>query len=488
MSRRLTDRLVAHATARADAVTAYTDAIGHAVNRVVQRAWQDLLRSLKPGIMQQAANYQRARAILDALPVKVWRELRRSLGELIEWTHDDAAEALVKTLPLAALQAAAAKRLRESRDELSAMRLPRRAFWMLGVERPLAVDLQVPLLEAGALAFGLFDPDQGIDALDTAAPLRPDSGETLTEAEQRRLFAALLFPAPDQHQVAGILDRLLPPADWLGPTPGAPTPGDLDRLIADGTAQGLSMRTIAQRIRPHFEGSAVRATRAARTLGAYVGTERNFATSEALGDMIVGYEVRDPGGPTARPDHMRRSGTRYYREPKPGQLSMEVCPHPPYDRGGPNEDGTGLKWNCRCFLVPLLRGMEAFQGKAAGPQGTLASGQEVQFTRHEGGGRQVAMVMVDPQKLDAAWRASNPDEYIPPGGGGAEIGGRREDFAQFLRKGKTIQSPRVYVGPDGEVSFEDGRHRFSLLRDLGVNRVAITVPRDQAAKVRKEMG
>jgi hypothetical protein len=40
----------------------------------------------------------------------------------------------------------------------------------------------------------------------------------------------------------------------------------------------------------------------------------------------------------------------------------------------------------------------------------------------------------------------------------------------------------------GNPSFEDGRHRFAVLRDAGIDRVAVTVPKDQAAEVQRKFG
>jgi hypothetical protein len=147
--------------------------------------------------------------------------------------------------------------------------------------------------------------------------------------------------------------------DWLarvGDGPQARPPESLASLLATSIAMGRSTKEAAVMLRPYFEGSAVRARRAARTYGAFVASERNLATSEALGDLVIGYRVFDPGGPTARKDHLRRSGQTYWREPKPGQIGFQKMPVPPLDKGGPNEDDPpGIKWGCRCWLEPILR-------------------------------------------------------------------------------------------------------------------------------------
>jgi predicted RNA methylase len=120
---------------------------------------------------------------------------------------------------------------------------------------------------------------------------------------------------------------------------------------------------------------------------------------------------------------------------------------------------------------------------------TLADGQTVSFVPHPVAkhGRRTT-VMVDPAKLDAAWAADDPDKYIPPGGGGAEIGGRRAGFNDFMAKGVPIEQPNVTVN-DGKLSFNDGRHRFSVLRDAGIDQIPVTVYSGREAKeLEKRLG
>lgn len=100
-------------------------------------------------------------------------------------------------------------------------------------------------------------------------------------------------------------------------------------------------------------------------------------------------------------------------------------------------------------------------------------------------------VLVDVAKFDADWQA---DEgfAIPPGGGGAEIIGRRRDFARFLERaierGTTVDVPEVYATADGLPRVEDGRHRFSLLRDMGLRHLPVAVPRADAETIAARYG
>lgn len=110
-----------------------------------------------------------------------------------------------------------------------------------------------------------------------------------------------------------------------------------------------------------------------------------------------------------------------------------------------------------------------------------------------------AVIIADPKKLDAWWKATNPDFYIPPGGGGAEIGGRIQRFQEFLEEdpNRPIEMPRIDVLPKSSqfndtgkhlVGFSNGRHRFTVFRDMGKAGVAVQVDRAQAKLAQKLFG
>lgn len=97
-------------------------------------------------------------------------------------------------------------------------------------------------------------------------------------------------------------------------------------------------------------------------------------------------------------------------------------------------------------------------------------------------------VMVDPVKLDKVWAADDATGHrITPGGGGGEIAGRRDGVNEFLKTGQPLQASHVAIGPGGRVSFADGRHRFSVLRDKGFTQVPVTVHKDDAAKLAEKV-
>lgn len=101
-----------------------------------------------------------------------------------------------------------------------------------------------------------------------------------------------------------------------------------------------------------------------------------------------------------------------------------------------------------------------------------------------------ATVVVDVAKADAAFAAD--ENHVGPGGSGAAIGGRYEGFQKFLadsrETGRKIEQPRAGLTVDGELTILDGRHRWAVFRDEGQTLLPISVPKSDAAKIRKEYG
>lgn len=100
-------------------------------------------------------------------------------------------------------------------------------------------------------------------------------------------------------------------------------------------------------------------------------------------------------------------------------------------------------------------------------------------------------VVVDVSKVDAAM--AGRENYVGPGGTGAAIGGRYENFRDFLGRaregGTAIEQPRAYISlEDDAIDLGDGRHRWAVFRDEGQSLMPVTVPRDQADEIRRRYG
>lgn len=107
---------------------------------------------------------------------------------------------------------------------------------------------------------------------------------------------------------------------------------------------------------------------------------------------------------------------------------------------------------------------------------------------HKMNPRSYTTIMADASKLDSEW-SKDEQNYLPKSGVGvSEIRGRREEFEKFINKGKPIEQPKVVMGASGVLSFDDGRHRTRVLMNKGIKQIPITVPRGDAAKIRKLVG
>lgn len=126
----------------------------------------------------------------------------------------------------------------------------------------------------------------------------------------------------------------------------------------------------------------------------------------------------------------------------------------------------------------------------AGRPAATASASGVTYIK-DSRDRNNVLVNVSTSKLDKAW-SQDKGGYIGPGGAGA-IDGRRERFSSFLKstnngESKPIIASTVHLSKSGSVTFSDGRHRFSVLRDKGKRRVVVSVSRHQAKKVLQRFG
>lgn len=84
-----------------------------------------------------------------------------------------------------------------------------------------------------------------------------------------------------------------------------------------------------------------------------------------------------------------------------------------------------------------------------------------------------AVVQVDPRKIDAAWQRDS-GVYVGPGGSG----GSPEKYArarEFLTTADQFEAPSLRMNEGGTPVFDDGRHRFAVMRDAGMDRVPVAI-------------
>ena len=85
---------------------------------------------------------------------------------------------------------------------------------------------------------------------------------------------------------------------------------------------------------------------------------------------------------------------------------------------------------------------------------------------------------IDVEKFDKAW-SQDKVYYIPPK---SRINSqRKKQFLEFLKTNTPIILPEIRL-IDGVPDFINGRHRFSVLRDLGLKRMPVMVDQTQLAE------
>jgi hypothetical protein len=176
------------------------------------------------------------------------------------------------------------------------------------------------------------------------------------EVGRSEINAPKFHLAGESWKSEGIADYLKiiirPPAKWflrqlVGRAPELLTrlidPQAASEIVLAGVAQGFDRTKIAKNLTVAFDGYGGAARRVVRTEGARIATESQLAVSEELPDIVIGYQINAvPKTEYSRPEHLKRSGTRYWREPKAGQLGFDQMPRPPIDPPGV------VEYNCRC--------------------------------------------------------------------------------------------------------------------------------------------
>jgi len=188
------------------------------------------------------------------------------------------------------------------------------------------------------------------------------AADALAPRLRRRLredeLSAMLLPPPPEEMILRWLEQFVRPEAFglIGTDFDKRMPETVAAQIASSLAAGKTGYQAAKDLRPHFEGSRVRAARASRTFGLLVGQQAQRDAWQASG-LVVGYELIKTVVPDSRPWHVARIGRRYYFNPGPGQDGMSKCPHPPLEPDDPSERPPGtprIAWNCLCALVPIL--------------------------------------------------------------------------------------------------------------------------------------
>ena len=157
-----------------------------------------------------------------------------------------------------------------------------------------------------------------------------------------RDYARLILPAP----ALDFLERIVGPA--FRALTRIIDPQRASNVVLQGVAQGKDRKKIASDLTDVFGGYERAARRVARDEGLRVATQTQLAVSEQIPEMVAGYTINSVLDELVRPEHRKRHGWKFYRNPKRGQRPLSECPQPPLEADG------SWAYGCRCFLVPII--------------------------------------------------------------------------------------------------------------------------------------
>lgn len=157
-----------------------------------------------------------------------------------------------------------------------------------------------------------------------------------------RDYFKLLIPAPAREfleRIVGATHRFL--TRLIDPQRAS-------NVVLQGVSSGKNRKQIVADLTDAFGGYEAAARRVARTEGLRVAVSTQLAVSEDVPELVAGYSVYSVLDDRVRPEHRKRHGFKYYRNPKKGQRGMDEMPRPPLEADG------SLAHNCRCGLLPII--------------------------------------------------------------------------------------------------------------------------------------
>ena len=111
-------------------------------------------------------------------------------------------------------------------------------------------------------------------------------------------------------------------------------------------------------------------------------------------------------------------------------------------------------------------------------------GKVLPVTMHkleEKAGNQI--VNINPETFDKAF-SKTQWQYVGKGGEGG-IEGRYKGFENWIKDAKSMTASNVSVNKDGGIVFGDGRHRYAVLRDMGLDKLPISMDKDSIRNAKK---
>ena len=99
----------------------------------------------------------------------------------------------------------------------------------------------------------------------------------------------------------------------------------------------------------------------------------------------------------------------------------------------------------------------------------------------------VKACVLDVSKIEKLFKKKE-DLYISYNGGRNSISNRYQNFIDYLKTGQKIEAPRIEITEalnEPDIEFIDGRHRFSVLRDMGMTQMPFALS-EQSYEIAKK--
>lgn len=278
-----------------------TERAADAADAAVHKVWADVLRLLANETDPVVAYFRAVQVFRRLLPA-ARRGLADGLGGLMRWSHRSAVDAILQTMP---------------KEWLTALLVKRRVVESRALREDLLGSLRFFYAPGGTVGFD-------------------EPPEELTADQQRELLQRFVFAPPERSQTDIFLNRLI---SGFAPRPDLVSPELLGGIVSAGFSQGKTSQQIAADLLPAVDGVRVSARRTARTWGIHIAHSASMDAYDELGDMVIGYQVHATLDTNTRPEHRKRDGTIYYREPEAGQKGFDEMPQPPLEADG------SVAWN-----------------------------------------------------------------------------------------------------------------------------------------------
>ena len=200
-----------------------------------------------------------------------------------------------------------------------------------------------------AEVFSQLPPGHKIMLAQMASP--PQLTEAKATAEQAEQMKGMIFPPQTEAAARSIVHRSTAGVGWearLAQQTTLAPPGQLASLITTWRATGTTPKIMEEAMMPLVNGVRSTARRVARTEGQRVASQTRLESYEALGDLVIGYQIHATMDSHTRPHHAARNGQTYFKNPSAGQLSSTDMPIPPQESDG------SVAHNCRCWITPIV--------------------------------------------------------------------------------------------------------------------------------------